>query len=252
MLNGKSVLLISIITFCRSLFAGEIGTEFTGVTETTKYYFFNERQEIVSDHIDALQALNLQVELNYQSPSINGRILGKARSAIDRSVSSRTGFDWKQLFLMLETENFDFRIGKIVEHWGVMESRNLVDIINPLDGFENYYNKEKVAQNTVKIGYLLPNSQVDIYVFSGFTPTEFYQHSNRLQAFDFSRSEYEVNQKMGIKDYAIRASFYYGDFEFALSSFEGTNRTPTIIESNHQWVAAYNKASQLGVDATLV
>lgn len=216
-----------------------------------RHAFFNQVDglEEPSDAINI--AANLDVNfriLDYRSRFVIG---GKRIVEKDRTV--RSGFYWNELYWLTEFADFSLTVGKAKQHWGIMETRNLVDVINTTDYLHGYNSMEKLAQNMVKIGVPFNIGQVDVYLLEGGESREFFESATRFEPIRVVNDpRYSDHTSANDIDVAARYWYYNDNLEIAYTFFKGTGRTPLIIDVNGENVPYYYEVLQHGLEVLVV
>ncbi|MGB0495564.1 MAG: hypothetical protein ACPGJI_04340, partial [Kangiellaceae bacterium] len=174
---------------------------------------------------------------------------------VDQYDNERTHFDIRELSWVHVGDDWETRIGIRREFWGVTEFQHLVDIINQSDSVEDVDNEDKLGQPMLNLSLVKEWGIIDIYLLPYFRERTFAGSEGRpgIPFVNSDRPLYESNDKEKHIDYALRWSHSINEFDIALSWFEGTNRTPSLIPSinaqdEFQLIPFYNQIKQLGVE----
>ncbi len=144
----------------------------------------------------------------------------------------RTHFDIRELTWLKVADKWELRVGFRKVFWGVTESEHLVDIVNQTDLVENLDMEDKLGQPMVNLALIRDWGTIDLFVLPGFRERTFSGPQGRFRfnpPLDVGDSQFE---KQGVERqmaYAIRWSKAFGDWDWGLSQFYGTNRDPSII-----------------------
>jgi len=144
----------------------------------------------------------------------------------------RTHFDIRELTWLKASDKWELRTGFRKVFWGVAESEHLVDIVNQTDLVENLDMEDKLGQPMVNLALIRDWGTLDLFVLPGFRERTFPGPQGRLRfnpALDVYNSQFE---KQGVERqmaYAARWSKAFGDWDWGVSQFYGTNRTPSYI-----------------------
>ncbi len=164
--------------------------------------------------------------------------------------------DLSEFNTLYTADNFDFLIGSTIEFWGVVESRNIVDIVNQIDFLEDVNGKQKLGQPLTRLNYYLENGTLSSYLFFGFRDREFTSQTERFGAqpeIRGSSAQYEAGN-YGVTGSAIRLqqNLSLGDFSFHL--YSGLDRNPSLVPvidfDNTVFISPiYEKIEQAGIEA---
>jgi hypothetical protein len=148
----------------------------------------------------------------------------------DRYDSNRTLFDFKAAKVGIAAGSWYFKAGMDVEFWGVLESRNLVNILNQTDLTEDLLSKRKFGQPMVAADFVGDWGTVDVYALEFFRPREFPGPQGRLRPpLPISdHPSYESENGKRQPDFAARYSKGFGSLDVAVSQFYGTDRDPEM------------------------
>ncbi len=149
-------------------------------------------------------------------------------------------------------------VGKVF--WGVAESNHLVDIINQTDLAESSDGEAKLGQPMLKASTVSDWGTVDLFILPYFRERRFPGVESPLgSTIKISElSLYEHSQEENHRDFSIRYSHYIDDWDFSVSYFDGTHRTPELIPTQAPGepltlTPYYQQLTQIGttVQATL-
>ncbi len=175
----------------------------------------------------------------------------------DPNNNRRTHFDLREASWTHEEENWDLLVGASQVHWGVTESRQLVDIVNQLDFVEDIgFDREKLGQPMVNLNLFGDWGELSLFYLPYFREMTFPSNNARLRGplpIDTDATTYESSLKQWHPDFAARYSNTWGDADLGLSFFHGTSREPKMkIELTPLGISAvptYGIMTQVGVDA---
>lgn len=181
------------------------------------------------------------------------RMVANPRYRASDHNDPRPNFYWDELFVLLEQDGREMKLGRIKEHWGVMETRQLVDVINTYDNLDGLQPEEKLSQKALKLGSTLGPGHLSLYLLDGFEPVQFYAEPARFAAYRVQPgAEYIHGANPDGIDLAARYFVSLADVDIGLSYFKGTNRTPALRQVGDSLVAQYTALSQWGLDAIWV
>lgn len=141
-------------------------------------------------------------------------------------------------------------------HWGKLESRKIVDIINQRDTVDNVDPDDKLGQPMINLGRQLDWGSVEGYVMPYFREGTFPGRKGRLRGpfpVDTTQPQYESALRERHPDLALRHSNVIGDFDYAISYFRGTSREPRVTLGKHAkgydvLIPHYDVIDQVGME----
>lgn len=134
--------------------------------------------------------------------------------------------------------------------WGVTESRHLVDIVNQTDWREDIDGEDKLGQPMVALTLNGGWGTLGLYALVGFRDVAFPTWGSRLGGpAPLLTPTYDSGAGPGQVDFAARWSRAFGDWDVALSWFNGTSREPVLTPAPGGLVPHYNLISQAGLEA---
>ncbi|WP_196140288.1 hypothetical protein [Aliikangiella sp. G2MR2-5] len=177
---------------------------------------------------------------------------------VDQHDDERTHMDIRELGWIHVGDSWESRIGVRRVFWGVTEFQHLVDIINQSDSVEDVDNEDKLGQPMVNLSLVQDWGIVDLFLMPYFRERTFAGAEGR-PGLPFINSDYvvyESNDEQNHNDWAIRWAQSIGDYEIALSWFDGTGREPILIPhpelitipEQPVLVPYYQQISQLGFE----
>ncbi|MGD9211560.1 MAG: hypothetical protein PVI90_12315, partial [Desulfobacteraceae bacterium] len=174
--------------------------------------------------------------------------------------SQRSHVDVRELMFNCPSDDFEinFGIGKIF--WGATEFYHLVDIINQTDLVESNDGEEKLGQPMLHFSTTPDLGNFDFFVLPYFRERTFPGRNGRLRSelvVDTDNAVYESNADQYHLDFALRYSNTFGDVDLGAYYFNGTNRTPKLVEetkvnADHVLIPHYDQIQQFGTDIQLV
>lgn len=154
---------------------------------------------------------------------------------------------------------WELRVGVDRVFWGVVESNNLVDIVNQVDLVEHPDEKSKMGQFMGHLTYAAPWGVVEILGMPYHRQRTFPGRSGRLRfpwLVDADLATYESGAEERHVDVAARYSHSVGVLDFGISAFDGTSREPFLIpafraDGDLSLAPYYGQIRQLGLDGQL-
>jgi len=183
---------------------------------------------------------------------------------VDPQDSSRDKLDARTLSLSRFAGNWEFAFGVEEVFWGVVESSNIVNIVNQLDNRQDAGEKARLGQPMLRAGYAGRWGTLDAYALIGFREREYGAEGSRLTLpFVTAEPRYKPSSAERSFDIALRWQHAFGDTSFALSHFRGTARrpylddvetggTPGAADFSVRLVPFYDELAQWGGEAQLI
>ncbi len=197
--------------------------------------------------------LSASMDINFEVLDRRSRIVIGGKQIAEDDTTVRSGFYWNEFYWLTEFDGFDVTLGKAKQYWGIMETRNLVDVINTTDYLQGYNSTEKLAQNMFKVGIPSGSSQLDLYLLEGGEPRQFYEQATRFEPLEVADTpRYSAQTSHSDMDLAARYWYYDDNLEIAFTLFKGTTRTPLIIEEESRNVPYYYEIFQQGLELLFV
>ena len=135
------------------------------------------------------------------------------------------------LFGTLGDGQWETRIGVSRTFWGVVESNNLVDIVNQVDLVEHPDEKSRLGQAMVHFSYASAWGTMELLGLPYHRQRTFPGRAGRLRLpwiIDGDSVTYESHRGERHVDVAARYSHSVGMVDFGISAFEGTSREPFL------------------------
>lgn len=180
-------------------------------------------------------------------------------SRYDENDDERNNIDITEALWTYTPNNWELSAGIGKVFWGVTESNHLVDIINQTDMAESTDGEAKLGQPMLKASSTNDWGIIDFYLLPYFRERRFSQTQSPL-GLPFFISEnalYESSDEDAHLDFATRYSHYIGNWDFGISYFKGTNRSPTFITNPNDAAPSnsltptltpyYNQLTQVGL-----
>ena len=151
---------------------------------------------------------------------------------------------------------WETRLGVDRAFWGVVESNNLVDIINQVDLVEHPDEKSKLGQPMAYFAYAGNWGTMELFGLPYHRQRTFPGYAGRLRLpwlVDDEAATYESDREERHVDAAARYSHSVGFLDFGISAFQGTSREPFLaprIRADGQLALAphYEQIRQAGLD----
>ena len=153
----------------------------------------------------------------------------------DAADRTQTHADLREAFLLLNGplggNEWELRLGIDRVFWGVMETRNLVDIVNQTDLVEHPNEKIKLGQPMAHLTLSGDWGVGEVFLISYHRLRTFPGRAGRLRPaliIDNGLATYESGAKEWHLDFAARYSHTFGPLDLGLSVFDGTGREPVM------------------------
>lgn len=220
-----------------------------------------------------------QPRMDWQSEQQNQRIRIEPFARASTPDGNRTHADLREAYYQFSGQHWQLKAGVSTVFWGVVESQHLVDVINQSDIVENPIGKEKLGQPMINFSFEQAFGNLDFYLLPYFRSRHFAGAKERFQIapgmqissidpnfsnnalnaeYHNKKAFYQSRHKENHIDTAIRWSHYIGNFDFALSAFNGTSREaiPVLygIESGNnaltgKFASWYEQTTRIGLEA---
>jgi len=153
---------------------------------------------------------------------------------VDQHDDERTHGDIRELSWVHVADDWESRVGVRRVFWGVTEFQHLVDIINQSDSVEDVDNEDKLGQPMVNLSLVKDWGIVDFYILPYFRERTFAGEEGRpgLPFINTDDALYQSDDEEEHIDFAIRWAHSIGDYEVAVSVFDGTSREPILIPTS--------------------
>lgn len=151
---------------------------------------------------------------------------------LDSADSERTHFDVRELTYLWLKDDFELRVGVRKLFWGVTEGFHLVNIINQIDLVENIDFEDFLGQPMVNLSLDKDWGTLDFFLLPYFRERTFPGKGGRLRGepiIAVGQAQYESGAKEWRSDLALRYTQVFGDIDFGVYHFYGTNREPTLL-----------------------
>lgn len=143
----------------------------------------------------------------------------------------RTVVDIRELAWTHYGRDWWTRLGISRVHWGKLETRRVVDIINQRDLSWRLDPDDKLGQPMINVGIQRDWGSLEGYLLPFFRDGTFPSRSGRLRGpFPVEPDRAVIHSPYGREavDVAVRYAVTHGAYDFALSGFHGTAREPRV------------------------
>lgn len=181
----------------------------------------------------------------------------------DSADAQRTRFDLREAYILLfgalGSGEWELRLGIDRLFWGVVESRNLVDIVNQVDLIEHPNEKTRIGQPLAYVTWSADWGVLELLGLPYHRARTFPGRHGRLRGsliVDDNYREYESSSGKWHPDFAARYSHSAGLLDFGISAFNGTAREPffglcTDCGDQPVLYPVYDQIRQFGLDTQL-
>ncbi len=196
----------------------------------------------------------------YQELPAGSNITISPFARLDSADSERTHFDFREFNFFYHHGSLELTTGISRTFWGATEFVHLVDIINQTDLVEGLDGEDKLGQPMIHLSIVKQWGVIDGFVLPYFRERTFPGENGRLRGervVDTSRTKYESGAEKHHIDLAVRYSHAFGNCDFGLYHFSGTNREPTLVldttdVDDSVLIPYYQQIQQTGFDLQLV
>lgn len=177
-------------------------------------------------------SLSFQPEYYHEWEETNERVVFSPFLRIDQHDNRRSHGDIRELYWHKKFPRWELRLGFQKVFWGVVESQNLVNIINQVDAIEGVASDAKLGQPMVHVSWVPEWGTIDGYWMPYFRERSSPGRQGRFRApvvIDGDSARYESRLSEWHSDFALRYSHYFGHLDVAISHFIGTSRDPRYL-----------------------
>lgn len=227
----------------------------TGTITAEAVWFRNDAApDVVRRSVPPIGTLTLAWSRTFEAAGARWAFSARPRWIATRSDDPRRGFQWDELYLEMKSGQFELKAGFLKEHWGVLETRQLVDLLNTYDSLDGLIPEKKLSRKLIKASVRLGGGQLDVYHFlPKFDPQQYYRDSARFLPIRVEpQPEYVGGADPQRPGDAARYWIAGDDLDVGISLYRGVNREPSFSLGSSGWVTQYAQVRQLGIDATKV
>ncbi|MEN8145701.1 MAG: hypothetical protein ABFS14_12210 [Gemmatimonadota bacterium] len=182
-------------------------------------------------HSTVSPSFGLEPELLWENGAGNLQITIEPFLRVDAHDGSRTHFDLRQANAVYFSDGWTMLAGFGKVFWGKTEANHLVDIINQTDGVEDIDTEDKLGQPMVNFTLERDWGAIDFFFLPYFRERSFAGSRGRLrgQLPVLDEAVYESDAGRWHPDFAVRWSYFAGEFDVGVSAFRGTSREPLLV-----------------------
>lgn len=156
-------------------------------------------------------------------------------SALYDDRDGRTGINLSRAYYTQSFGNWDILAGYNIDTWGVVESRSVLNVLNPVDNTDVVFGQQRLGTPMLNANLTTGIGTFSAYALLGFVQPNFAEFDSRLRApwvTDPDRAIYQEGDGRHT-DFALRWSHNIGvgdgGLDLAVSYFDGTDRTPLSL-----------------------
>ncbi|MEM9897815.1 MAG: hypothetical protein AAF742_00375 [Pseudomonadota bacterium] len=217
------VLLSPILAAGESLqFSPELSLEITGYVDGPQ---FTEQDN------GLFGALIATGDISWRSDDRDVQFVLEPYLRFDGRDDERSYADLRRGYLRYFGEGWDVTVGADRVFWGVVESVNVVDVINQRDGLENADLNEKLGAPMLRFSAQTEVGDISLFYLPTFREREYPGEESRNRIgppVDADAATFDRAGGAGADDFALRYSNRFGGFDVGLTYFYGTSRTPFL------------------------
>ena len=150
---------------------------------------------------------------------------------LDADDHRRSHADIREMYYSYLGNGYDVLVGMHRVSWSIVESRNILDIINQTDLVEDPVGSEQMGQPMLNLKLYPQIGTFDLYVMSGFRERTFPGDDARFRGplpIKEKDAHYDSSMEELAPDFAARFTRTVGPVDFGLSYFYGTSREPRL------------------------
>ena len=194
-------------------------------------------------------SISLTPRLNYDWNDGKNSLVVAPFVRLDNNDIDRSHADLREAYWLHRGDSWSLSTGINKVYWGVAESNQLVDIINQDDALENIYSDDKLGQPMVNLSVFHDLGTFDIFVMPVFREMQFLSPDARLTfPVPITDAGYASSRGKNNIDFALRWSQSFGDWDVALSHFNGTSREPRLVPGSAGLTPFYDQINQSALE----
>ncbi len=194
-------------------------------------------------------AFSFEPRLVYETNSGNDSFVVSPFVRLDNNNIGRSHIDLREAYWSHRGDGWSLTAGINKVYWGVAETNQLVDIINQDDGLEEVFGNEKLGQPMANLSVFSDWGTVDLFILPVFRELQFLTPGTRLTLpMPLNDAEFASDRGKSNIDFAVRWSNSIGDWDIAMSHFNGTSREPQFLLKPTSITPFYDQISQSGLE----
>ncbi len=174
-------------------------------------------------------SIAFEPHFQYSAPGGDDFFVFKGFARYDPEDSERSVGDLREAYWLHEGGNWDLVTGVNQVFWGVVESNNIVDIINQKDLAQDILGDEKLGQPMINANLMNDWGEFSLFALPLFRPRTHADEDGRLRGFfpiDDHRNSFDGSNDEWRVDFAGRYENSFGPVDVGLSHFYGLSREP--------------------------
>jgi len=149
-------------------------------------------------------------------------LFAKYQSESEREYSG----DVQEAWFSLDDLNSEWRIGQLMEYWGVLEAENIADVINPRDAEEDFQGDFKLGIPGIAFSYFSQQAEYSFWLLPYSRERRLAYGEDRFRNFPLETQDPKFEKAQSNTAAAIRASRVNDQVEFSVSYYYGHARMP--------------------------
>ncbi|MCP8686982.1 hypothetical protein [Marinobacterium sedimentorum] len=216
------------------------------------------KQPLFDDQNDSRLHPSLSASIDWTARlSSNLRFDFSAKGRVSTQAQDRLFGDIRESLLRFRVADIDVKAGVVQENWSVLEAWNPVDIVNQRDLVEDFQGDAKLGQPGVTATTVYNDWVLSAFLLPYNRERRIAEGEDRLRNLPAPLQEAEFEDGQGRSSVALRGQYRLGDFDLALSYFNGHAREPIyrpIIGSEGLvgFDEVYESVSQTGAELLYV
>jgi hypothetical protein len=206
------------------------GAEFSGWLEGQAFLFGRNAQFVEQSDRKLVPSLAAQFEVvgDLDDATSAKAVLFSRFDAVD---SKRRHADVREAYVRHVADDFEIQAGVLKLFWGMVESNNLVDVINQIDVVEDFDYDEKLGQPGAQVKIPLGGGNFQFLALPYFRDRTFPGEKARFRydlPVDSDNPLFESAARRHHVDFAARFSYPLEEGDIAVSHFRGTSREAVL------------------------
>lgn len=165
--------------------------------------------------------------------------------------------DIREAVIRSRIKAVDFKLGVLQENWSVLEAWNPVDLLNQRDMVEDFQGEVKLGQPGVSATTFWQDLVISAWILPYTRERRIAEGEDRLRTLPAPIHDSIFEDGQSDSSFALRAQYRLGDFDVALSQFQGHTREPIYQPVLQQWNLVgfdelYEEVSQTGLELQYV
>ena len=205
----------------------KIESDFSLLLEPSFRYFVSDSDKSGSSQL----SFKVEPKFSFSKKNKGQKLSAHVFYRYDDVDKNRSHFDVREALLNFDVDEWSIKVGIGKIFWGVLETENIIDVINQVDFVEGVDGKEKLGQPLLGTTYLSDSINFEFYLLPYFREMVFPDNNSRLAspiAIASKKSTFESRRKEKHLDYAARVSGSVSNLDYSVIFFHGTSRVPEL------------------------